>query len=72
VLNLIVDFIDSGSFWNNTSTITDPKQEVNRHGIAHGVFTGFETQELALKFLILIDCVAFVLLQDQLIRGVLN
>jgi hypothetical protein len=72
VLNLVVDFIDSGSFWNNTSTITDPKQEVNRHGIAHGVFTGFETQELALKFLILIDCVAFVLLQDQLIRGVLN
>ena len=72
VLNLVVDFIDSGSFWNNTSMIADPKQEVNRHGIAHGVFTGFETQELALKFLILIDCVAFVLLQDQLIRGVLN
>jgi len=72
VLNLVVDFIDSGSFWNNTGTITDPKQEVNRHGIAHGVFTGFETQELALKFLILIDCVAFVLLQDQLICGVLN
>lgn len=72
VLNLVLDFIDNGSFWNNTTTITDPKQEVNRHGIAHGVFTGFETQELALKFLILIDCVAFVLLQDQLIRGVLN
>ncbi|MGO8759570.1 MAG: hypothetical protein ACLQG3_15730 [Terracidiphilus sp.] len=72
VLSLVVDFIDSGSFWNNTSTIADPKQEVNRHGIAHGVFTGFETQELALKFLILIDCVAFVLLQDQLVRGVLN
>ena len=72
VLNLVVDFIESGSFWNNTSTITDPRQEVNRHGIAHGVFTGFETQELALKFLILIDCVAFILLQDQLVRGVLN
>jgi len=72
VLKLVVDFIESGSFWNNTSRIADPKQEVNRHGIAHGVFTGFETQELALKFLILIDCVAFVLLQDQLVRGVLN
>jgi hypothetical protein len=72
VLNLVLDFIDSGSFWNNTSTIADPRQEVNRHGIAHGVFTGFETQELALKFLILIDCVAFILLQDQLVRGVLN
>jgi hypothetical protein len=72
VLNLVLDFIDSGSFWNNTTTIADPKQEVNRHGIAHGVFTEFETQELALKFLILIDCVAFVLLQDQLVRGVLN
>jgi hypothetical protein len=71
-LNLVVDFIESGSFWNNTSTITDPRQEINRHGIAHGVFTGFETQELALKFLILFDCVAIILLQDQLIRGVLN
>jgi hypothetical protein len=72
VLTLIVEFIDSGSFWNDTRTITNPRQEVNRHGIVHGVFTGFETQELALKLLILIDCVAFVLLQDQLIRGVLR
>ncbi|WP_213803135.1 hypothetical protein [Granulicella sp. dw_53] len=71
-LNLVVDFIDSGSFWNNTSTIADPRQEINRHGIAHGVFTDFEAQELALKFLILLDCVAVILLQDQMIRGVLN
>lgn len=71
-LTQVVDFIDSGSFWNNTGTIANPQQEVNRHGIAHGVFTGFETQELALKFLLLLDCVAFILLQDQLIRGVLN
>jgi hypothetical protein len=71
-LNLVVDFIESGSFWNNTNMIADPRQEVNRHGIAHGVFTGFETQELALKFLILLDCIAVILLQDQLIRGVLN
>ncbi len=71
-LKLVVDFIDSGSFWNNTSTIADPTQEINRHGIAHGVFTDFETQELALKFLILFDCVAIILIQDQLIRGVLN
>jgi hypothetical protein len=48
-LTHVVDFIDSGSFWNNTSTIANPKQEVNRHGIAHGVSTGFETQELALS-----------------------
>lgn len=71
-LKLVLDFIDSGSFWNNTITISDPKREINRHGIAHGVFTDFETQELALKFLILFDCVAIILIQDQLIRGVLN
>lgn len=71
-LTHVVDYIDSGSFWNNTSTIANPNQEVNRHGIAHGVFTGFETQELALKFLLLLDCVAFILIQDQLIRGALN
>lgn len=72
VLTHVVDFIDSGTFWNNTGSIGDPKQEVNRHGIAHGVFAGFETQELALKFLLLLDCVGFIILQDQLIRGVLN
>jgi hypothetical protein len=71
-LTQVVDFIDGASFWNNTGTISNPQQEVNRHGIAHGVFTAFETQELALKFLLLLDSVAFILLQDQLIRGVLN
>jgi hypothetical protein len=58
-LTHVVDVIDSGSFWNNTSTIANPKQEVNRHGITHGVFTGFATQEVALKFLLLLDCAAF-------------
>ncbi|MDW5265362.1 MULTISPECIES: hypothetical protein [Acidobacteriaceae] len=71
-LTEVVDFIDSGTFWNNTSTVTNQQEDVNRHGIAHGVFTGFETQELALKFLILLDCIAFILLQDQVLRGVLN
>jgi hypothetical protein len=71
-LTEIVDFIDSGTFWDNTSTITNQQEDVNRHGIAHGVFTGFETQELALKFIILIDCIALILLQDQVLRGVLN
>jgi len=71
-LDLVLDFIDNGSFWNNTSTITDPSQEIDRHGIVHGVFTGFETQELALKCLLLLDCLAIILLQDQLVRGVLK
>jgi hypothetical protein len=70
-LKLVIEYIDSGSFWDKTSTIANPKQDINRHGIAHGVFTGFESQELALKFLILLDCLAFILLQDQLIRGLL-
>jgi hypothetical protein len=71
-LTHVVDFIDSGCFWNNTSAIANPKQEVNRHGITPGVLTGSETQELALKFLLLRDCVPFIVIQDQLIGGVLN
>lgn len=31
-----------------------------------------KTQELALKYLLLLDCLAIILLQDQLVRGVLT
>ncbi len=71
VLDSVLEYVYSGSFWRDTSTIVDTQMEVNRHGIAHGVFTGFQNQHLALKFILLIDCLAFILLQDNLICGTL-
>ena len=65
VLELILQFLETGTFWRNTKKIGDPTQEVNRHGIAHGVFTGFETRDIALKHLILLDGLAFLLLHDK-------
>ena len=54
VLDTIFDYLESGSFWKDTRTVKDPKSIVNRHGIAHGVFTGFECEEISLKYLILL------------------
>jgi hypothetical protein len=51
--------------------VTNPSQQVNRHGIAHGVFTEFETQEIALKYLALLDGLGFVLFHDRLVSGTL-
>ncbi len=67
VIEVIFDFLESGSFLKNTATLSDPKSEVNRHGIAHGVFTGFESDVLALKYLVLLDGLALVLLQDRML-----
>jgi hypothetical protein len=69
VIEVIFDFLRTGTFWNDTSTIGDPAQEVNRHGIAHGVFTEFATRDIALKHLLLLDSLALVLLQDKTLTG---
>ena len=72
VLELILGFLETGTFWRNTSKIGDPMQEVNRHGIAHGVFTGFESRDIALKHLILLDGLAFLLLHDKVLTNRLS
>ena len=71
VLKLILDFLSSGTFWKTTADIGDPTQEVNRHGIVHGVFTGFETKNIALKYLVLVDALALVILHDRVVSGTL-
>ena len=71
ILKLIFEYIEKGSFFTETSNVTDASEEVNRHGIAHGVFTGFETKKISLKYLILVDSLALVLLHDKILRGVL-
>ncbi len=69
MLDIIFAFVDTGTFLRETGDVGDPGQEVNRHGIAHGVFTGFESKSIALKYLVLLDALALVLLHDKLLTG---
>jgi hypothetical protein len=69
VLETIFSFLEQGSFWRDTGSLTSPAEQVNRHGIAHGVFTGFESKGIALKYLVLMDSLAFILLHDKILTG---
>jgi hypothetical protein len=71
MLELIVGYMQDGPFLTETAQIRDPANEVNRHGIAHGVFVGFENQTIALKYLALLDGLAFILLQDRVVASTL-
>jgi|LGVF01.1.fsa_nt_gb hypothetical protein len=68
VLEIIFDYLANGSFWKRSKTISNPSTTINRHGIAHGVYTGFESEELSLKYLILLDLLSFILLHDKMLR----
>lgn len=69
VLEQIFTFIATGTFLIQTDKVNDPAKEVTRHGIAHGVFKNFENRDIALKYLILLDSLAYVLLHDKLLTG---
>jgi hypothetical protein len=71
VLDQIFTFIENGTFLTETKKVNDPAKEVTRHGIAHGVFKNFENRDIALKYLILLDALAYVLLHDKLLAGTL-
>lgn len=66
VLEVILNYIESGSFWKYSASVRNPKVIINRHGILHGVFIGFECKEISLKYLILLDGLAFILLNDKI------
>ena len=70
-LEIIFDYLTNGTFWKNSDSIIDPSKTINRHGIAHGVYTGFESEEISLKYLILLDLLSFVLLHDKMLRQAL-
>ena len=72
VLELILESLETGTFWRKTPRINDPRQEVNRHGIAHGKFTGFESRDMALKYLVLLDGLALLLLHDKMLTDQLK
>jgi len=69
VLAVILEFIDTKAFWKHSELVKDQKVEINRHGIAHGAFTGFENKEISLKLLTLFDALAHVLLNDRVVLG---
>jgi hypothetical protein len=71
ILEAILGFMQTGTFLTKTALLNDPSRQVNRHGIAHGVFTGFETREITLKYLALIDGLISVLLHDRIVAGTL-
>lgn len=67
VIETAFEYLETGSFWMPTETISEPKNIINRHGIAHGIFTGFECEEMSLKYLILLDSLSFILLHDKML-----
>lgn len=69
ILEIILQYLKDGSFTQRSSKIKDPQKQANRPGIVHGIFSGFESEELALKFLLLLDGLAFVLLSDRMALG---
>ena len=71
ILDLILGFLETGTFWKSADSIDDPTQKINRHGIAHGVFAGFETRDIALKYLVLVDALALLILHDRAVNGTL-
>jgi hypothetical protein len=71
VLDLIFQHLEKGSFWKYSGSVRSPGESVNRHGILHGEFVGFESKLLSLKYLILLDSLGFVLLQHRLTTEIL-
>jgi hypothetical protein len=69
MLESIVSYMQQGPFLTGTENISDPADEINRHGVAHGVFVGFENRAIALKYLAMLDGLALLLLQDRIVTG---
>jgi hypothetical protein len=69
ILDSIFDFLETGTFWQNTARISDSSTLINRHGIAHGAFINFDNQIVSLKYMILLDALATLILHDRIVRG---
>lgn len=61
------EYLKTGSFWDKSYRIKNPSTTINRHGIAHGIFTGFESEEVSLKYLILLDLLSYIILHDKML-----
>jgi hypothetical protein len=69
-LESLFQYLDKGPFWQDAKVL-DPRKNVSRHGIAHGIFTGFECEEISLKYLALFEGLALALIEDRCVRGAL-
>jgi hypothetical protein len=69
MLESILCYMQQGPFLTETDNISDPTDEINRHGVAHGLFVGFESRAIALKYLAMLDGLALLLLQDRIVTG---
>ncbi len=69
MIDAIFGYLKDGDFWRSSRRIADPSSVVNRHGILHGAFTGFEGKRVALKYLILLDGLDYLLLHDKILSG---
>ncbi len=68
VFDTAFEYLNTGSFWENSYKIKNPSTTINRHGIAHGNFKGFECEEISLKYLILLDLLSYIILHDKMLR----
>ena len=68
VFDIAFAYIKEGSFWDNSKAINNPSTTINRHGIVHGDFKGFECEEISLKYLILLDLLSYIILHDKMLR----
>jgi len=71
VIEDIFYYLKDGSFWAHTSKISSPTEIINRHGVLHGKFKGFECEEISLKYLILLDVVSSNILHDKMLTKAL-
>jgi hypothetical protein len=69
MLEAILNYLPDGPFLIETAKVSYLGNEVNRHGIAHGVFVELENQTIALKYLALLDGLAFVILEDRIVTN---
>ncbi|RQV93359.1 hypothetical protein EH220_08380 [bacterium] len=69
ILDATLKFLREGTFWKYTGRVKNTSEDVNRHGIAHGEFVNFESEELSLKFLIFLDGLCFLLFHDMIVSG---
>ncbi|AFY73661.1 hypothetical protein Syn7502_01601 [Synechococcus sp. PCC 7502] len=67
ILDSIFDYLEDGSFWKKSWEIPDSTSSINRHGVVHGAFTGFESEVISIKYLILLDALSFVILHDRML-----
>jgi hypothetical protein len=68
-VDTVFSFLEKGSFWEKTAKINNPKEMINRHGIAHGIFFDFDSKIIALKYLILLESLCYLILHDKIIQN---